>query len=67
MARFLVVRSMNVADGHLRRHLATALAVKLLLLAVLWWVFFRDVPVAVDTEQTAAHVAGTPPEPGAKP
>ena len=58
---------MTVADSHLKRHLATAVAVKLVLLAVLWWFFVRDVHVAIDTDQTAAHVAGTPPGPGAKP
>ncbi|WP_230177368.1 cytochrome oxidase putative small subunit CydP [Aquabacterium sp. CECT 9606] len=58
---------MSVADSPLQRHLATAVVVKLALLAVLWFVFVRDAHVAVDTEQTAAHVSGVPPGPGAKP
>jgi hypothetical protein len=58
---------MTVADSRLMRHLVTAVAVKLVLLALLWWFFVRDVHVAVDTAQTAAHVSGTSPGPGAKP
>lgn len=58
---------MSAADNLLKRHLATAVAVKLALLAVLWCVFVRDARVAVDTEQAAAHVAGVPSGPGVKP
>lgn len=58
---------MNLADRRLMPHLATAVAVKLVVLAMLWWFFVRDSHVAVDTEQAAAHIAGEPSRPGDKP
>ncbi|EWS55471.1 MULTISPECIES: cytochrome oxidase putative small subunit CydP [unclassified Methylibium] len=53
---------MNRDDSRLLRHLTTAVAVKLAVLAVLWWTFVRDSSVDAGSEQTAAHlVAPTTP------
>ena len=58
-------------DRRLTRHLAFAVAVKLLLLVGMWWFLVRDSAVDADTEQTAEHLlaptaanantSGTPP------
>lgn len=48
---------MNRDDSRLMRHLATAVAVKLVLLAVLWWAFVHDGAVRAGSEQMAAHLA----------
>jgi hypothetical protein len=48
---------MKSADRRLLRHLALAIAFKLGVLAVLWWVFVRDARVNVDSEVASAHVA----------
>lgn len=48
---------MNRDDSRLLRHLATAVAVKLAVLAVLWWAFVRDRAVDAGSEQTAAHLS----------
>lgn len=58
---------MSIVDSRLKRHLATALVIKLVLLALLWWFFGRNGQVAVDTRQTAAHLAGVSSGPGVKP
>ena len=51
---------MRILDRRLSRrlshHLATAIAVKLLALAGLWWFLVRDHAVDAGTEQTAAHL-----------
>lgn len=47
---------MNRDDRRLLRHLATAVALKLTVLAVLWWAFVRDSAVDAGSEQTAAHL-----------
>ena len=39
------------------RHLVIAVALKLLVLAGLWWVFVRDGRVSVDAEGAAAHLS----------
>jgi hypothetical protein len=62
---------MRSLDRRLPRHLAFAIAVKLLLLAGMWWFLVRDLGVDADTEQTAEHLlaptaanataSGTPP------
>jgi hypothetical protein len=54
---------MSLDDRRLLRHLFTAVAVKLAVLAALWWAFIRDAAVDAGTEQTAAHLAA----PGAGP
>jgi hypothetical protein len=48
---------MNRNDSRLLRHLATAVAAKLVGLSVLWWAFVHDRAVDADSEQTAAHVS----------
>ncbi|CAN5491741.1 hypothetical protein BH11PSE7_BH11PSE7_01990 [soil metagenome] len=47
------------------RRLATAVAVKLVVLAVLWWAFFNDVPIPADAEMTATHLGVKATLPGA--
>ena len=54
---------MSPSDRRLLRHLAVAVAVKLALLAVLWWAFVREQRVPVDGEAAAAHLA-TATQPG---
>ena len=49
---------MNRIDRQLLRHLGTAVAVKLAVLAGLWWVFIHGHAVPVDIEKTASHIAG---------
>lgn len=51
-------------ERRLMRHLFIAVAVKLALLALLWWAFVRDAPVVTDADQTAAHIGVTTPRPG---
>ncbi|WP_349629926.1 cytochrome oxidase putative small subunit CydP, partial [Pseudomonas corrugata] len=40
---------MTISDKRLRRHLLTAVVIKLLVLTVLWWLFIRDSHVSVDS------------------
>ncbi|MFW0885570.1 UNVERIFIED_CONTAM: hypothetical protein MKS84_02580 [Pseudomonas sp. JL1] len=40
---------MTISDKRLRRHLLTAVLIKLLVLAVLWWLFIQDFHVSVDS------------------
>ncbi len=47
---------MRPLDRPLTRHLALAVAVKLAVLAALWWFLVRDHAVDAGTEQTAAHL-----------
>jgi hypothetical protein len=58
---------MTASDTRLIRHLCIAIAVKLVLLAVIWWFFFRASDAHIDTDLAAAHVAGTSSGLGAKP
>jgi hypothetical protein len=48
---------MKPRESPLVRHLALAIAVKLALLAALWWVFVRVDRVSVDAESASAHLA----------
>jgi len=48
---------MNRGDQRLVRHLAMAVAVKLALLAALWWLFVREASIPLTAEATAAHIA----------
>jgi hypothetical protein len=50
---------MQAAPDRLVRHLAIAVALKLVVLTALWWVFVRDERVGVDVDRAAAHM-GTP-------
>lgn len=52
-------------DSRLLRHLATAVVVKLAVLAALWWLFVHDHRVPTDAAHTADHVAGGLSQPGA--
>jgi hypothetical protein len=56
---------MTPDERRLTRHLVLAVAVKLALLAGLWWAFVGDFRVAVDADTAAAQLGSTPPTPGA--
>ena len=43
----------------LRRHLGVVLAVKCVLLAALWWCFFREARPAITAEAAASHLLST--------
>lgn len=47
---------MKAVQDHLVRHLVIAVALKLAVLAGLWWAFVRDERVVVDVERAAAHL-----------
>ena len=55
---------MVLDERRLIRHLVTAVAVKVVVLALLWWVFVRDAQVPADAEQTAVHLGVTAPPSG---
>ncbi|MBT2305834.1 MULTISPECIES: cytochrome oxidase putative small subunit CydP [Pseudomonas] len=40
---------MTISDKRLRRHLLTAVLIKLVVLTLLWWLFIRDSRVSVDS------------------
>jgi hypothetical protein len=44
-------------ESRLVRHLALAVALKLVVLGALWWVFVRDGRVDVDASRAAARIA----------
>jgi len=58
---------MSRPDSRLLRHLALAIAIKLLVLAVLWWAFVRDTRVEVDAVRAAAHIGAAAPSQGTSP
>jgi 4-amino-4-deoxy-L-arabinose transferase-like glycosyltransferase len=58
---------MTRQDRRLVRHLAIAVALKLAVLAALWWAFVRDERVSVDAAATAAHLGAQPPRIGETP
>ncbi len=47
---------MKPAPDRLVRHLAIAVALKLVVLAGLWWAFVRDERVGVDVDRAAANL-----------
>lgn len=49
---------MSPADRRLLRHLLIAVAIKIVVLTLLWWVFIREARVPVDSERAAAHLGG---------
>lgn len=49
---------MTQVERRLLRHLAAAVLVKLVVLALLWWAFVRDARVSVDTDHVAAQLGG---------
>lgn len=51
---------MTNSDRRLLRHLVLAVAVKLLLLTLLWWGFVRDARVPVDTDAAGLHLGRAP-------
>jgi hypothetical protein len=51
---------MKPAQDRLVRHLAFAIALKLVVLTALWWAFVRDERVSVDVERTATHLGVLP-------
>ncbi len=46
---------MTISDKRLRRHLLSAVVIKLLVLTVLWWLFIRDSHVSVDPNTIGAR------------
>ena len=50
---------MQTDPDRLVRHLAIAVALKLVVLTALWWAFVRDERVGVDVDRAAAHM-GSP-------
>lgn len=57
---------MSNDDRRLTRHLALAVALKLALLATLWWCFVRDEQVNVDASAAAAHLSAPQPQQGSQ-
>lgn len=55
---------MHHRDRRLLRHLGLAVAIKLVLLALLWWAFVRDHRVHVDPGRIEALLGPTMPSPG---
>jgi hypothetical protein len=55
---------MTHEERRLTRHLVIAVAVKLAVLLLLWWVFVHDADVATDADRTATHIGVTAPTPG---
>ncbi|MDI1261516.1 cytochrome oxidase putative small subunit CydP [Aquabacterium sp.] len=49
---------MTPDERRLVRHLATAVLIKLVVLALLWWIFVRDARVSADTDSVAAQLGG---------
>lgn len=49
-------KGMNQTDRRLRRHVITAVAIKLIALAALWQLFVRDERIIVDTERAAMQL-----------
>lgn len=54
-------------EKRLVRHLVIAVALKLALLAALWWLFVRDARVSVSLEQVAPAVVASSLSQGARP
>ena len=50
---------MKATQDRLVRHLAIAVALKLVVLTAIWWAFVRDERVGVDVDRAAAHM-GSP-------
>jgi len=48
------------SDSLLRRHLGWIIAIKLVALLALWWVFIRDAGVRVDPGAVSRHLAPNP-------
>ena len=55
---------MSDDERRLRRHLVIAVAVKLAVLAMLWWLFVRGAGVEVDARRAAAHLGVSAPTQG---
>jgi hypothetical protein len=49
-----------LAQDRTARHVVVVVAVKLVVLAALWWVFFRDTRVEPDADGVAAAVLRAP-------
>jgi hypothetical protein len=60
-------QDMTPDERRLTRHIAWAVALKLALLAALWWFFVRDDRVSVDAARAAAHLSAPAPPQGRKP
>jgi len=63
---------MNQRDRRLRKEILVIVAIKLILIAGLWWCFIRDARVTVDSAAAARHLgnheltASNPPQQGAR-
>ena len=51
---------MDHRDRRLRRELVLLVIVKLIVLSAIWWLFIRDVRVAVDESTAARHFTTAP-------
>lgn len=51
---------MNQRERRLRRELILLVIVKLIALTAIWWLFIRDVRVAVDASTAARHFTTAP-------
>ncbi|AHL34452.1 membrane protein [Pseudomonas brassicacearum] len=49
---------MTISDKRLRRHLLTAVLIKLVVLTVLWWLFIKDSRVSVDSNTISDRFGG---------
>lgn len=49
---------MSLDEHRLLRHLAIAVLLKLIVLMALWWLFFRDSSVSIDTARVAEKIGG---------
>ncbi|WP_167366696.1 MULTISPECIES: cytochrome oxidase putative small subunit CydP [Cupriavidus] len=58
---------MTPNDRRLLRHLLLAVAVKIAVLALLWWCFVADQRVAVDARRAADRLGPPPTAQGAQP
>jgi hypothetical protein len=61
------ILSMTSDERRLVRHLAIAVALKLVVLSGLWWGFVRDERVSVDAEAASAHIGAPRPPTGEAP
>ncbi len=58
---------MEIGHRRLVRHLAIAVALKLVVITALWFAFVQDARVVVGAEQAAAHIGTSTPSPSGAP
>lgn len=60
-------RTVTHNEHRLLRHLVVTVVLKLVVLALVWWMFVRDNQVPVDAEQSARQLGLDSAVPGAQP